>query len=309
MLKKLMVSKTKLKIKRKSLTTNVMESYLMLAPFSIFFILLVVIPIIASIVLSVTSYNLIELPKFTGFENYIRLFLDDDVFIIALINTLIFAVITGPISYLLCFFLAWMINDFSKATRSLLTFVFYAPTICGQLFMIWKIIFSSDAYGIANALLMSLGIINEPLLFFQDPNMSLSLLIVIQLWMSLGAGFLAFIAGLQTISIDLYEAGAIDGIKNRWMELWYITLPSMKPMLLFGAITQVVTAFSVGDLSMGLAGYPSIKYSAQTISLHAYDYGIIRYELGYACAISVILFVIMYLCHKGIGAILSGIGK
>jgi multiple sugar transport system permease protein len=284
-------------------------SYLMLAPYMLFFLFLIIIPIIMSIALSFTYFNMLELPKWTGIINYTRLLLDDDVFVIALRNTFLFAFITGPISYVLCFIFAWIINDLSPKTRAFVTLVFYAPSISGQVYVIWRFIFSPDSYGLANGFLMQWGFIKEPLLWLQDANMSLNLVIMVSLWLSLGTGFLAFIAGLQNVDKSLYESGAIDGIKNRWMELWYITLPSMAPMLLFGAVIQIGTSFAVSDVSIQLAGLPSVKYAAHTVAVHAYDYGFIRFEMGYACAISVVLFAIMLLTNKIVTKFLSKVGS
>lgn len=284
-------------------------SYLMLAPYMLFFLFLIIIPIIMSIGLSFTYFNMLELPKWTGIMNYTRLLLDDDVFIIALRNTFLFAFITGPISYILCFIFAWIINDLSPKLRAFVTLVFYAPSISGQVYVIWRFIFSPDSYGLANGFLMRFGFIKEPLLWLQDANMSLGILIAVQLWLSLGTGFLAFIAGLQNVDKSLYESGAIDGIKNRWMELWYITLPSMAPMLLFGAVIQIGTSFAVSDVSIQLAGLPSVKYAAHTVAVHAYDYGFIRFEMGYASAISVVLFAIMLITNKIVTKLLSKVGS
>jgi len=284
-------------------------SYFMLAPYMLFFLFLIIIPIIMSIGLSFTYFNMLELPKWTGIMNYTRLLLDDDVFVIALRNTFLFAFITGPISYILCFIFAWIINDLSPKLRAFVTLVFYAPSISGQVYVIWRFIFSPDSYGLANGFLMRFGFIKEPLLWLQDANMSLGILIAVQLWLSLGTGFLAFIAGLQNVDKSLYESGAIDGIKNRWMELWYITLPSMAPMLLFGAVIQIGTSFAVSDVSIQLAGLPSVKYAAHTVAVHAYDYGFIRFEMGYASAISVVLFAIMLITNKIVTKLLSKVGS
>lgn len=284
------------------------SSYLMLAPFLIFFFMLLILPILMAVVLSFTSYDYFNPPVFVGFDNFISLFVEDSEFVTALQNTLLFAVISGPISYLLCFFLAWVINDRSSVFRSIITFVFYAPSVSGSMYAVWTLLLSSDRYGIVNGLLLEWGLIQEPLLFLRDSDMILGVLIVVQLWMSLGNGFLAFIAGFQMINRDLFEVGAIDGIQNRWQELWYITLPQMKPMLLFGAITQIVTAFSVGDISLRLCGFPSINNAGLTLSLHAYDYANLRYEMGYGCAITTVLFLLMLICNRVISSTLSKLG-
>ena len=284
------------------------QLYLLLLPFCVVFLLMFVIPIAASMVLSLTYYNMFNTPKFIGLANNINLFLNDDVFFIALKNTLLFAVITGPLSYLLCFFAAWLINEMPKGLRVFLTFIFYAPSLTTSVYFVWQLIFSGDSYGIVNGLLMNLGLVSEPVQWLTDPRYNLGILIVVQLWMSLGTSFLAFIAGFQSIDASLYEAGDIDGVRNRYQELLYITLPSMKPQLLFGAVMQISASFSVSTISQELCGFPSTKYSAHTILLHMQDYGSLRYEMGYACAIAVVLFVLMFVFKKGVSLLMRRIG-
>lgn len=284
-------------------------NYVMMAPFLILFFLLTILPIFISICLSFTYYNIYDFPTFSGVENYIRMFLDDNVFLIALRNTMIFSCITGPISYLLCFVFAWLINDFGRYVRTILTVVFYAPTISGSAYIMWKFVFSSDSYGLLNGFLTKFGIIKEPIGWLTDSTYILGIVIFVQLWMSMGTGFLAFLAGLQGVDPTLYEAGLIDGVRNRFQEVWYITLPSMKPQLLFGAVMQIVSSFSVCDISIQLAGFPSTEYAAETIVTHIYDYGLVRYEMGYACALATFLFLLMYLANKIVTFVISKIGS
>ena len=267
--------------------------YILMLPYMIIFTLFTIIPVGASLGLSFFSFNMLEIPKFIGWDNYSRLFLADDVFMVALRNTLVFAIITGPISYFAAFIFAWLINELSPKIRAIMTTIFYAPSIAGNVFFIWLIIFSGDTYGYANGFLMQLGIILEPIQWLRDEQYVLAIVILVQLWLSLGTSFLAFIAGLQTLDPTLVEAGAIDGIKNRWQELWYITLPSMKPQLLFGAVMQITQSFAVAEVSIALAGFPSVNYAAHTVVTHLMDYGTIRFEMGYASAIATVLFLIM----------------
>ncbi len=272
-------------------------SYLMMAPYLTLFILLVVLPVLASVCMSFTYYNIIETPRFIGWSNYQQLFLEDDVFLTALKNTLLFAVITGPVSYGMCLMLAWLINELPPKVRAVATLLFYVPSISGNVYFIWRYIFSGDSYGMINGLLMRIGFLKEPVLFLSDPRYNFAVLIVVQLWMSLGTSFLAFIAGLQCVDRSLLEAGAIDGIRNRFQELYHITLPSMKPQLMFGAVMQISSAFAVGAISKDLIGFPSPLYSAHTIVLHMEDFGSLRYEMGYACTIAVVLFAMTVGCN------------
>ncbi len=282
--------------------------YLFLAPYALLFTLFFVVPVIMSVVLGFTYYNILEPPEFINMQNYINLILADDVFLIAVKNTLVLAFITGPLGYIMAFLIAWFINELPRFLRSITVVIFYAPTITGQAFLIWGIIFSGDAYGYLNAFLMELGLTNAPILWLTNPEYMMTVVIIVTLWMSLGAGFLAFVAGLQGIDAAQYEAGLIDGIRNRWQELWYITLPNMKPMLLFGAVMAISQSFGVADVPMGLTGFPSTDYATQTIVTHLIDYGSIRFEMGYACAIATVLFLGMFLAKKLIYKMLDRVG-
>ena len=284
-------------------------AYFMLAPFFLLFVIFTVLPVVLSIILSLTDFNMLQMPGWEGMDNYTRLFLEDEIFMLACQNTLIFAAVTGPVSYLLSLLIAWFINELPPKIRAVVTLVFYAPSISGQVYLIWKTLFSSDSYGWANATLMDLGIINSPILWFQDKNYVMGLCIVVALWTSLGTSFLAFIAGLQTIDRSMYEAAAVDGIKNRWQELWYITLPTMRPQLMFGAVLAITNSFGFGSVVDALCGFPSVDYAAHTIMHHLNDYGGQRYEVGYASAIAVILFIIMYGSNVVIKKALAKVGE
>ena len=289
---------------------NNKTAYFMLAPFFLLFIIFTVLPVFLSMFLSLTDFNMLMFPPhWMGMSNFTRLFLDDDIFMLACQNTLVFAAITGPVSYLLSLLIAWFINELPPKVRALVTLVFYAPSISGQVYLIWKTLFSSDAYGWANATLMDLGIISSPILWFQNADYVMPLCIVVALWTSLGTAFLSFIAGFQTIDRSMYEAAAVDGIKNRWQELWFITLPTMRPQMMFGAVLAITNSFGFGAVVDALCGFPSVDYAAHTIMHHLSDYGGSRFEIGYASAIAVVLFIIMFSCNIVIKKALSKVGE
>ena len=287
---------------------NARVAYGFLLPYMLIFCTFTVLPVLISIFFSFTYYNVLEAPTYIGFDNYVRLILHDENFLLALKNTMFFAIITGPAGYLISLLAAWMINELSSKLRAILVLLFYAPSISGNVYMIWKLIFSSDSYGYANSILMSLGLIYEPVLWLSDPKYIMGIVILVALWMSLGTSFLSFIAGLQGIDKSQYESGAIDGIKNRWQELWYITLPNLKPQLMFGAVLAITSSFGVYDIAVGMAGFPSVQYAAHTIVAHLVDYGNIRFEMGYASAIATVLFVIMVGCNKLVNLFIKKIG-
>ena len=268
--------------------------YLFISPYMILFFVFTVMPVLLSVFYSFTSYNILQPAEFVGFANYQRLFLDDDVFITAIKNTIILAAITGPAGYILCFVFAWFINELSPKVRALMTLLFYAPTISGNVYLMWGLLFSGDSHGYINGLLMKLNLITEPVLWFQNTKYMMPLIVMVALWSSLGTSFLAFIAGLQGIDKSLFEAAAVDGIHNRWQELWYITLPGMRNMLFFSAVMQIASAFSISNIVTTLAGYPTVGYAADTVVSYLTDIGSVRYEMGYASALSVVLFIVMF---------------
>lgn len=282
--------------------------YFMVFPFFLFFFIFTVTPVVLSFILGFTTFNLLEFPKFVFMDNYLRLLLDDDVFIIAVKNTLKFSAITGPGSYLLSMLFAWFINELRPKIRAVATLLFYAPSISGQVYLIWTVFFSSDQYGYANAWGVKLGFIKEPILWFQNEKYIFPLIIAVALWTSLGTSFLTFIAGFQVVDKSLYEAGAVDGVKNRWQELWYITLPTMRPQMMLGAILAITQSFGFGGVITALVGFPSPNYCAHTIMHHLDDYGGSRFEMGYASAIATILFFMMIGANMLVTKILRKVG-
>ncbi|MDR2569538.1 MAG: sugar ABC transporter permease [Oscillospiraceae bacterium] len=284
-------------------------SYLLIAPYFTLFFFFTLLPVLISMFFSLTFFDMHSAPQFIGWNNYARLLLEDDLFIIALKNTLTFALVTGPVSYILCVLFAWIINEFKGWVRAGLTLVFYAPSISGQAFLIWSIILTGDRYGYLNGFLMRWGFLQEAILWMQTEKYILPVLIIVQLWLSLGTGFLAFIAGLQTVDKTLYEAAAIDGVKNRWQELWFITLPAIKPQLMFGAIMQITASFAIADVALALAGNPSINNAGSTIVTHLLDYGGIRFEMGYASSIATMLFAMMIGTNMLVQKLLRRVGE
>ncbi len=282
--------------------------YIMIAPFMLLFFVFVVYPVLKAIWFSFTDFNVLEKANFVGLRNYQKLFLDDTNFITAIKNTFIIAVIVGPGGYIMSFLLAWMINELPHKVGTVLTVIFYAPSMAGTaVISVFTQIFSNDSNGYLNAFLRSLGM-NDPILWLSDKEFIIVVVILASLWMSMGVGFLSFVAGIKGVDEGQYEAGAIDGIRNRWQELWYITLPNMKPQLLFGAVMTITGSLSVGSIGDSLVGFPSPNYASHTIVNHLNDYGSIRMEMGYASAIAVILFLIMIVCNGLIQKLLRKVG-
>jgi len=294
--------------RKKFFTLKTLEGYAFILPFLIPFIIFTVLPVVISVILSFTYFNGFSMPDFVGLYNYVKLFSKDELFMTAISNTMVLAIVTGPISYLICLFLAWAISEFSPKLRWLLTLLFYTPSISGSAFLIFTLIFSGDQYGWLNAFLMQLNIIYEPIQWTTDTTYMMPVAIIVILWTSLGTSFLSFIAGFQNMDKKLFEAAAVDGIRNRWQELWYITLPSIKPQLMFGAVMSITSSFGVGAVIDGVFGNPSTNYALYTMVHELQDYAGTRLELGYASAIATVLFAIMLFANSFVQKLLRKVG-
>ena len=278
-----------------------------LGPYAVVFTIFIIVPIIMAVLLSFTNFNTIQFPDFVGLKNYISLFTYDDVFMqYVLPNTIKFALIVGPLGYALSFFLAWMLAQIPRAPRTILALIIYSPsmTVGVAMQVIWLTIFSGDKSGYLNSLLMNLGLINQPVQWLQSPQYLMITMIIVTLWSSMGVGFLAMLAGVLNTDPELYEAGYVDGISKRWQEIFYITVPLMKPQMLFGAVMSVVSTFQAGYIGVLLSGSnPTPQYAGQLIVNHIEDYGFLRYEMGYAATISVVLLLMIWISSKFVWSI------
>ena len=289
------------KLKNRSFK-DALSTLLLLLPYAILFSIFIAIPVAVAIFLSFTNFNAVESPAFVGLQNYIALFTQDEVFLkYVLPNTLKYALIVGPGGYVLSFLVAWMLAQIQSVPRTILSLIMYMPSMLGGVFIsvIWKTIFSGNEAGLINSYLLDWGLIEQPIQFLTDPAYLLDIVIMVALWSSMGVGFLSMIAGVLNVDPSLYEAAYVDGMKNRFQEIRYITIPQMKPQMLFGAVMAIVNAFNTGYISTALSGVnPTPEYAAQLITNHIDDYGLIRYEMGYAAAISVVLLIIIWAISK-----------
>lgn len=293
------------KLKKSKPLSNQRPFVVLLTPYLIFFFVFTVIPVISSIILSFTDFNMVSVNNIVGFDNYIRMFFEDDIFTIALKNTLIYALVSGPVGFILSFVIAWFINEQNRFVRTIVTFIVYSPALAGNIFFIWLYIFSSDSRGFLNDLLLKLGLISDPVEWLSNTEYSFTIVMIVIIWMSFGTGFLSFVSGLKVLNRSYFEAAAIDGLKNRWQELYYVTFPQMGPQLMFGAVMSISGAFAVGSVNQALTGMPSTDYCTHTILLHMTDYATTRFEMGYASAIAVVLFIMMLLFYVIVHKVVS----
>jgi multiple sugar transport system permease protein len=285
------------------------SAYLFLLPYLILFATFIVLPVVFAVALSFTNFNAIERPSFTGLKNYIDLLTRDSVFMqYVLPNTLKFSLFVGPAAYLLSFLLAWVLAQIQRGPRTVLALLIYSPSLTVGVAMqvVWKTLFNGDAAGYLNSVLLRYGLIEQPIQWLQSPDYLMGIMMTVTIWSSMGIGFLAMLAGVLNINSEMYEAGYIDGIANRFQEIVHITIPSMKPQMLFGAVMAVVATFQAGMIGVELSGSnPTPQYAGQLIVNHIEDYGFIRYEMGYASAISVVLLLLIYACTKFVWRLFS----
>lgn len=302
------VNKPKRKKKFATKENQNKAGYTFMFPFAFLFVLFIIIPIGMAIILSFTNFDTLQFPEWIGFDNYITLITSDTIFMKkVLMNTIIFAVAVGPGGYVLSFLVAWALSQMTRGVRTVFALIVYSPTMTGGVAMtvLWKIMFSGDQTGYINSWLINLGVITEPIIWLASEQYLLIIVIIIGLWSSMGVGFLAILAGMLNADESLYEAAAIDGVKNRFQEMIYITVPSMKPQMLFAAVMAIVNAFQNGAISTQLAGNPTPGYSAQLIVNHIEDYGFIRYEMGYAAAVSVVLLLLVMVFSRVANALFA----
>lgn len=289
-----------MKVKQKFIHRN--SHWILLSPYIILFCLFILIPVISAVVLSFTYFNAVQPPKFIGLKNYISLLTQDTVFMQKVLpNTIKYALIVGPGGYILSFIFAWMLAQIPKIPRTIIAILIYLPSMTSGVMMstIWSIIFSGNQLGYLNSFLIEIGMITEPIQWLQSPEYLMTIVIIVALWSSMGVGFLAMLAGVLNVNEELYDAAYIDGVSNRFQEIIYVTIPSMKPQMLFGAVMAIVNTFTTSGLGVALAGSnPTPQYAAQLIVNHIEDYGFIRYEMGYAAAASVVLLIIVWIASR-----------
>lgn len=276
-----------------------------LGPYLVVFFIFTILPVIVSYFIAFCQFNTMEFPEWVGLENFRRLFLEEEYFGMALSNSFVLAAISGPVNYMVAFAFSWALNEIPSKPRTILTMFFYLPALSGGFTFIIDLLFSGDRYGFLNAWLLQLNLIDEPIIWSKDEDLMLPVAIIIMLWSALGTQFLIFLSSLQSVDKSLYEAAAVDGISNRWQELYYITLPSIKGQLMLNAILSITAAVNIA--APALFGFPTNNYKLYTVTMLSTDYAT-RLEMGYVTAISSLLLLISVLLNKMIQFLISKIG-
>lgn len=271
-------------------------------PFLSLFVVFIIIPVIVAIGLSFTDFNSIERPNVVGLDNYVNILTDDAIFMEhALPNTIQFSIIVGVGGYFLSFFLAWSLAQISKLPRTIMAIILYLPSMTSGVMLstVWQVIFAGDKVGYLNSILLKLDVIQKPIIWLSDSKYLLLIMIVVSLWSSMGVGFLAMMAGILNVNKELYEAAYIDGVKNRFQEILYVTIPAIRPFMMFGAVMAIVNTFQNGSIGVMLSGTnPTPGYAGQLLVTHAEEYAFIRYEMGYGAALSVIILILIWVISQ-----------
>ena len=282
---------------QKVLENRKLSVWFFIAPYFLMFTVFIVLSVVAAFALSFTHFNTIEAPTFAGLQNYVDLFTSDQTFMQQVVpNTIRFALIVGPGGYILAFFLAWSLAQLPHKLRTILAIIIYSPsmTMGVAMVVVWGAFFSGDQAGYLNHMLLSLNLINEPIQWVHSPEHLMNIMIIVSLWSSMGVGFLAMLAGILNIDQTVFEAAYVDGLQNKFQEIFYITIPMMKPQMLFGAVMAIVSTFQAGMIGVQLSGQnPTPQNAGQLIVNHIEDFGFLRFEMGYAAAVSVMLLVLV----------------
>ena len=214
--------------RRKRLSRNDLISYALLSPYLMLFSVFILVPVIMTVGLSFTNFDVINTPKANGITNYVYLFTQDTVFMkFVLPNTFLYAIVVGVGGYVLSFLIAWMLAQIQALPRTLLSLCIYVPSMLGQVFIgvIWRTVFSGDQGGWMNAILLQLGWIDQPIQFLLTGDYFMLIMIVVSLWSSMGIGFLSMISGILNINREIYEAAYIDGLRNRFQDRAHQSAP------------------------------------------------------------------------------------
>ncbi|GIO98887.1 ABC transporter permease [Paenibacillus lautus] len=267
--------------------------YLFVAPLMLGLFILTLIPVIGSLLLSFTNWNFVAgmgAIKFAGLSNFVTLF-KDSAFMQSLVNNLVF-IITVPVTMILALVLSVLIDRqvYLKGAFKVIYFLPYISSIVAVA-MVWQVLFHPSLGPVNNAL-MSLGIDNPPK-WLADIDFALPSLMMIQVWILLGYNIIIYIAGLQSIPRDLYEAAEIDGA-NAWVKFRSITLPCISPTTFFLLVTGIIGTFKIFDLIQVLTqGGPA--NSTTVIVYELYDTAFNQLKTGYASSMALILFLICLL--------------
>lgn len=267
--------------------------WLLLTPWMVGLLAITIIPMVASLYLSFTDYNLLGRVNWVGFENYTRMLTDDPRFVDASLVTLRYVVISVPLQLAFALSIAVVLNQGLRGL-SLYRSVYYLPSLLGSsvaIALLWRQIFGSS--GLFNQALGTLGLSNLPN-WIATPEHALSTLIVLNVW-TFGSPMIIFLAGLRQVPQELYEAAAVDGA-GRWAKFWKITIPMLSPVIFFNLVLQMINsfqAFTQAYIVSGGSGGP--VDSTLFYTLYLYQKAFTDFDMGYASAMAWALLMVIAL--------------
>ncbi|HLV09991.1 MAG TPA: sugar ABC transporter permease [Halanaerobiales bacterium] len=275
-------------------TGESLESYSFLAPAYLIFIIFIFIPVLRSFYLSFFDYSLLSFnnPEFAKFANYLEL-INDDVFWVALKNTVVYSLGTVPVKVAIGLFIALMLDSNKLIGKTFFKTTYFIPVVTSMVAssIIWTMVFNSSEFGLANRLISILGV--TPKGWLADSNYAMFSVITMSIWKSVGQCMIIYIAGLQGIPLEVYEAADIDGATS-WKKFLHVTLPLLKPTTFFLLTTQIIGAFQVFTQTYIMTG-GGPGYSTITLLNLLYTKGFQEFDMGYTSTLAVGLFVTLLL--------------
>ncbi|BCB82093.1 sugar ABC transporter permease [Phytohabitans flavus] len=273
-----------------------LPGYLMLLPFAALFAGFLVWPLLNSLYFAFTNYNGVKPPTLVGFDNFQRLWFEDERFRTALVNSFAYVAATVTLTTVLALALAVAFHGTSWRDRIMRT-LFFLPAVTSTIAvaLIWRWIFTVEDFGLANTVIGWVGV--EPVQWLATPSLTIPILVVMAVWGGCGYGMVIFVAGLNAIPEEHYESARLDGA-NAWQQFWYITLPQLKPVTTYVVITSLISAFQVFEavyiVFRGVSSVGGVQDSGLMLVPYLYDMGFTKFQLGYASAIAWSLFIVIF---------------
>ncbi|MGB2629718.1 MAG: sugar ABC transporter permease [Candidatus Omnitrophota bacterium] len=272
-------------------------SYLFIALPALLFFVFQLAPVVISFFWSFTDYDVVHAPTCVGLANYKNILFNDPLFWKAMGNTVLYVIGVVPIGVCVSLLLAVAIDQKIKF-KNFFKSIFFLPTVTAivAVSVIWKWLYAGEKYGLFNYFIMKLGF--NPVDWLSSPTWTLPSIMIMSIWAGLGYNMILFLAGLQTIPHVMYEAAEIDGA-GFWKKFFNITLPLLKPTIVFVAIMSFIFSFQVFEqvyiMTGGQGGIGGVLNSALTIAAYLYDKGFQKFEMGYASALAYIIFLCIFM--------------
>ncbi len=283
------------------------SAYFMMTPFFVLFIAFTVLPVIGALPTAFTDFKLPGSAAFAGIENFRDLFIENELFISALKNTLVSFLITGLGGFVLCIFAAWLISPLGKRLKTVFAVILCLPSFLYGAFAVCGIAFGEGMESPLNSALMCLGIITSPVDWLNSTPASFLLMQLSKLWGTFGISFLVTLAGFDEAhgcceNAELYDAARIDGLSNRFGHLIFVTIPVSAPHLALAAVLQIAAALSPGSVF-------TTTPANMTLTDYMLTMGAGEFDIGMASAVGVLITafsLLVYFIVRKLFRVLNG---